>query len=172
MGFPNHFKALEEWREQIPSAMKEGAAHGGLTLDPFFVEDRRKPDCCERNLCSLAAHGMPCAPPHPRDDGSVLLDGRRMRFSDAVTDFLLGAAASSYGGCPAACRSRLRCSGAIRSTGDADRVVVRVLRVGKGVSIRLVDCPELETSQGGLGDEGGDIPHMKAQLHSGLAQLQ
>lgn len=44
---------------------------------------------------ALVAHGMPPAQPDPQDDASVLLDGRRMWFSDEVTDFLLGAAASS-----------------------------------------------------------------------------
>jgi ankyrin repeat protein len=40
---------------------------------------------------ALVAHGMPGAEPGPVDSGTVVVDGRRKRFSDEVTDFLLGA---------------------------------------------------------------------------------
>jgi hypothetical protein len=38
---------------------------------------------------ALVAFGMPRAEPEPQESGYVLIDGRRMRFSDEVTDFLL-----------------------------------------------------------------------------------
>jgi hypothetical protein len=40
---------------------------------------------------ALVAHGMPGAEPGPANSGTVVVDGRRKRFSDEVTDFLLGA---------------------------------------------------------------------------------
>ncbi|MFT3717171.1 ankyrin repeat domain-containing protein [Pseudorhodoferax sp.] len=40
---------------------------------------------------ALVAHGMPGARPDPQAADTVLLDGRRKRFSDEVTDFLLDA---------------------------------------------------------------------------------
>lgn len=40
---------------------------------------------------ALVAHGMPGAEPGPAQTGDVNVDGRRKRFSDEVTDFLLGA---------------------------------------------------------------------------------
>lgn len=38
---------------------------------------------------ALVAHGMPAARPDPEDPEGAIVDGRRMRFSGAVTDFLL-----------------------------------------------------------------------------------
>lgn len=42
---------------------------------------------------ALVAHGMPPARPDPLDADGVLIGGRRMRFSDEVTEFLLEAGA-------------------------------------------------------------------------------
>jgi len=44
--------------------------------------------CCAE---ALVAHGMPAAYPDPEGGESVIINGRRMWFSDEVTDFLLGA---------------------------------------------------------------------------------
>lgn len=38
----------------------------------------------------LLAHGVPHAARNPSDPEAVLIDGRTMRFSDAVADVLLG----------------------------------------------------------------------------------
>ncbi len=37
---------------------------------------------------ALVAHGMPVAPPNPGAPDSVIVDGRRKRFSEAVTELL------------------------------------------------------------------------------------
>ncbi|TPI22565.1 hypothetical protein [Mesorhizobium sp. B4-1-1] len=42
---------------------------------------------------ALAAHGMPTGRPDPEGTGCVVFEDRKMRFSDEVTDFLLGASA-------------------------------------------------------------------------------
>jgi hypothetical protein len=39
---------------------------------------------------ALLAFGMPAGEPDPEEPGYVLIDGHRKRFSDKVTDFLLG----------------------------------------------------------------------------------
>jgi hypothetical protein len=39
---------------------------------------------------ALVAFGMPAAEPDPQEQGYVVIDGRRKRFPDDVTDFLLG----------------------------------------------------------------------------------
>ncbi|KQP35246.1 ankyrin repeat domain-containing protein [Pseudorhodoferax sp. Leaf274] len=49
---------------------------------------------------ALVAHGMPGARPDPQDPDSVLVDGRRARFSDEVTEFLLEAGAAAAGTAP------------------------------------------------------------------------
>jgi hypothetical protein len=43
---------------------------------------------------AMVAHGMPAAKPDPENPECVIVDGRRMWFSDEVTDFLLGASAT------------------------------------------------------------------------------
>ena len=46
---------------------------------------------------ALVAHGMPAAHPDPQDADMVITGGRRMRFSDEVSSYLLEAGASSPG---------------------------------------------------------------------------
>nr|WP_145552003.1 hypothetical protein [Variovorax boronicumulans] len=50
---------------------------------------------------ALVAHGMPGAQPDPQDPDGVLFQGRRARFSDEVTQFLLEAGAAQTGSAPA-----------------------------------------------------------------------
>jgi hypothetical protein len=55
---------------------------------------------------ALVAHGMPGAQPDPSAPGSVIIDGRRKRFSDEVTEFLLEIGAR--GGCDVVAEKRPR----------------------------------------------------------------
>ena len=50
------------------------------------VDDGDWVGCAE----ALVAHGMPAAHPDPENPDGAIIDGRRMGFSDAVADFLLG----------------------------------------------------------------------------------
>ncbi len=47
---------------------------------------------------ALVAHGMPAAYPDPQGAGSVTINGQSKRFSDEVTDFLLGASVEARAG--------------------------------------------------------------------------
>lgn len=49
---------------------------------------------------ALVAHGMPGAQPDPQDPDGVLFQGRRARFFDEVTQFLLEAGAAQTGSAP------------------------------------------------------------------------
>lgn len=49
---------------------------------------------------ALVAHGMPGARPDPQDPDGVLFNGRRARFSDEVTEFLLEVGAAAGGPAP------------------------------------------------------------------------
>lgn len=49
---------------------------------------------------ALVAHGMPGARPDPQNPDGVLFNGRRARFSDEVTEFLLEVGAAAGGSAP------------------------------------------------------------------------
>lgn len=76
-GFGDDCSGTLSWASQ---ARPEGPGAGGDWLG-----------CAQ----ALVAHGMPAARPDPQDAEGVLLGGRRMDFSDDVTEFLLEAGAPS-----------------------------------------------------------------------------
>jgi hypothetical protein len=72
---------------------KEEHGHGDNVCGTLSWASRSEPveggdwaDCAR----ALIEHGMPRAMPDPEDPEWVLIDGRRKRFSDEVSDVLLG----------------------------------------------------------------------------------